>query len=186
MDKATVRPADAYRLINPGVVVLVSVGDGKQDNLFSVAWNVPVRKEPPMLALVVGKGHHSWPFIERTGELGVNVPDASLMDRVLGCGKVSGRDEPDKLTRFGLTRQAAERIKAPLVAEAVANLECRVCQVVDLGASALLVAQVLHAMAATDHFRDGQWQFDRGLRLLHHLSGERFCISDVAERAKVP
>lgn len=186
MDKALVNLDDAYRLVNPGVVVLVSVGDGGADNLFTVAWNMPARKDPPMLALSVGRRHHSWPFIERTGELGVNVPDAALADRVLGCGKVSGRDEPDKFARFRLTRQPAEQIKAPLVAEALANVECRVSQVVDLGGSALLVVQVLRAVAATDHFRDGHWQFDRGLCLLHHLSGDRFCTSDELLTARVP
>ena len=182
MDRSPVDLPDAYRLINPGVVVLVSVGDGESDNLMPVGWNVPVRKDPPMLAIVPGKRHHTWPLLERTGEFAVNVPDASLMDAVLSCGRASGR-EGDKFQRFGLTRRPAERIKAPLVAEAVACLECRVCQVVYLGASALVIAQVLRAVAASEHFRDGQWRFDRGLRLLHHLSGERFCVSDAAVTA---
>lgn len=186
MDKSDVKLVDAYRLINPGVVLLVSVGDGRADNLFAVAWNVPVRKDPPMVGIVSSKGHHSYPFIERTGELGLNVPDASLAGQVLGCGKTSGRDVPDKFARFGLTRQPAERIRPPLVAEAVANLECRVCQVVDLGSSALVMAQVLRAVASSEHFRDGQWQLDRGLRLLHHLSGDRFCASEQMLVAKVP
>ena len=34
----------AYRLLNPGCIVLISVGDGKRDNLFPVTWNMPVRK----------------------------------------------------------------------------------------------------------------------------------------------
>lgn len=113
-------------------------------------------------------------------------PTASLADAVLGCGSVSGRDEPEKFARFGLTRQAPERIKAPLVAECVAHLECRVCQLVDLGSSALVVAQILAASAATEHVQRGHWTFDNGLRLLHHLSGGRFCVSGEAIIARVP
>jgi len=184
MDKANIQPlASAYRLLNPGSVVIVSVGDAERDNLFAVTWNMPVRKDPPMLALLSGKRHFSYPFIARTGELGINVPDASLADVVYGCGTTTGRKEPAKFARFNLTRQPSKRIKVPLVAEAVANLECRVAQIVDLGASALIVAQVLAASAATDHFRDGMWRFDRGLRLLHHLSGKQFCVSDRATEA---
>lgn len=187
MDKAPVAPlSDAYRLLNPGGVVLITVGDGDTDNLFAVTWNMPVRKDPGMMALLSGKGHHSYPFIARTGELGVNIPDASLADAVLGCGSVSGRKEPDKFARFGLTRQPAERIKAPLVAQCVANLECRVSQIVDLGSSSLIVAQILAATAATDHFQGGHWTFDNGLRLLHHLSGGRFCVSGEAITARIP
>jgi flavin reductase (DIM6/NTAB) family NADH-FMN oxidoreductase RutF len=147
---------------------------------------MPVRKDPPMVALLSGKRHFSYPVIERSGELGFNIPDAALTDAVYGCGTTTGRKETDKFARFGLTRQPGERIKVPLVAEAVANLECRVAQVVDLGASALLIAQVLAATAATDHFRDGMWRFDRGLELVHHLSGKQFCVSDRAKEAAKP
>ncbi|MBI4703331.1 MAG: flavin reductase family protein [Deltaproteobacteria bacterium] len=187
MDRTTVCPlAQAYRLLNPGCVLLVSVGDAEADNLFALTWNMPVRRDPPMVAILSGKGHYSYPFMQRTGEFALNVPDAGLVDAVLGCGSTTGRDGLDKFARFGLSRAKATRIAAPLVAEAVASLECCVAQVVDLGSSALLVAQIVHAVAAADHFRDGQWRFDRGLRLLHHLGGERFCVSDRAIDARPP
>lgn len=185
MDKAPVPLHLAYRLINPGPVLLVSVGDGADDNLFSVTWCMPARKDPPMVALLSGKRHHSWDFISRTGELGLNIPTDAVVDAVLGCGSVSGRREADKFSRFGLTRMASQRLKLPLVAECVAHLECRVAQVHDMGASVLVVAQVIAASAATDHFVDGNWSFDKGLRLLHHLSGSRFAVSPEVVTAKV-
>lgn len=184
MQKLPVDLVHAYRVVNPGCVVLVSVGDGKADNLFAVTWNMPVRQSPPMLALVSGKAHHSYGFLERTGELGVNVMPAELVDALYGCGTVSGAKEPDKWARFGLTRTPGTLIKAPLVAEAVASLECRVCQVVDLGTSALLVAQVLSAAADPRHWQDGRWSFDQGLRLLHHLTGPNFAVSTGGLRAR--
>jgi flavin reductase (DIM6/NTAB) family NADH-FMN oxidoreductase RutF len=187
MDKIKVEPAtDAYRLLNPGSVVIVSVGDGKQDNLLTITWNMPLRKDPGMVAILSGKRHHSYPFIEKTGEFGINIPDASLAPAVLGCGSVSGKEVPDKFARFGLNRRKSNQIKAPLVEECVANLECRVCQVVDLGRSALLIAQILEAVAASEHFRGGDWRFDGGLSLLHHLGGSHFCVSDKDLRVEVP
>src|SRR5512137_1126652 len=165
MDWAEVALTKAYRLVNPGCVVLVSVGDGKVDNLFPVTWNMPVRSDPPMVAILSGKDHYSFPIIARTGELALNVPDASIVDAVLGCGMTTGADVPDKFARFGLSRRPPSRIAAPLVAEAVAHLECRISQVVDMGDSALLVAQVLAAAVDPRHFHDGRWRFDQGLRL---------------------
>lgn len=185
MDKVPVRPiTQVYRLLNPGPVVLVTVGNGQKDNLFTVAWNVPVRQNPPMLALLVGKGHYSYGLITESGEFGVNIPDVTLLDAVLGCGSVSGREVPDKFASFGLTREPAQQIEAPLVLEAVANIECRICQVVDLGSTALLIAQALEAVAAPRHFKDGSWTFDNGLQLIHHLGGERFCVSDRVVQAR--
>ena len=179
MEKRRIEPlAKAYQLINHGPVVLISVGDGKKDNLFTVAWNMPIRKEPPMVAIESGKGHYSYDFITRTGEFAINVPCARIIEKVLAAGKVSGATVDDKFGHVGLTRQAASSIKAPLVAEAVANLECRVCQILDLGVSALLIAQVVDAIVAPDVFDDKGWNFDNGLQLIHHLGGNNFSISE--------
>jgi flavin reductase (DIM6/NTAB) family NADH-FMN oxidoreductase RutF len=186
MEKLSVNAVmDAYRLLNPGSVVLVSVGDGSADNLFAVTWNMPVRKDPGMVAILSGKRHYSYPFMARTGEFGINVPDVGIVDAVLGCGTCSGRDVKDKFGRFRLTRQPPQRIKAPLVAEAIANLECRISQIVDLGASSLLIAQILTASADPHHFKDGEWNFDNGLQLIHHLGGDRFCVSDRLVTGKI-
>ncbi len=178
MEKTRVEPlTTAYKILNPGCVVLVSAGDGERDNLFAVTWNMPIRKNPPLLALLSGKGHFSYPIIEHTGELGINVMDAGHVDAVLGCGRTTGREEPDKFARFGLARQQPEQIHAPLVAESVASLECRVERIVDLEVSALIIARIVAATADPRHF-DGGWTFDNGLRLLHHLTGSRFCTSE--------
>ena len=40
-------PQNGYRLLNPGPVVVISVGDVERDNLFMVTWDMPVRKTRP-------------------------------------------------------------------------------------------------------------------------------------------
>ncbi|MCP4219597.1 MAG: flavin reductase family protein [bacterium] len=178
MEKAAIDVTkNSHRLLNPGSVALVSVGDGNRDNLFAVTWNMPVRQNPPMVAIVCGKRHYSYPFIAETGEFAINIPSIEIVDAVMGCGSISGYKEPDKFARFGLTRGKARGIKAPLVQEAIASLECRVCQVVDLGASSLLIAQIQAAVVDPNHFSNGNWNFENGLQLIHHLGGGRFSIS---------
>ena len=167
-----------HALLNPGSVVLISAGDGNGEGVFAVTWNMPIRKEPAMVAIECGQNHYTYQFIRKTGEFGVNIPEAKMVNQVLGCGRVSGKTGVDKFEKFGLTRQRAEKIKAPLVGEAFANIECRVTQVVDMGASALLLAQVISAHVDERHFVDGQLIFENGLELLHHLGGTRFCVSD--------
>lgn len=168
----------AYRLVNTGCVMLVSVGDGEKDNLFAVTWNMPVRKNPGMVAILSGKGHYSYEFISKTGEFGLNVMDASHVDAVFGCGSTTGYKVRDKFDMFDLSRAEAEHIKPPLVAEAVASLECRVVSVHDMGASSLLVADIMGCVVDSDHFVDGNWCFEKGLQLIHHMGGPRFCVSD--------
>jgi flavin reductase (DIM6/NTAB) family NADH-FMN oxidoreductase RutF len=187
MEKKKVEPLNlAYRLLNPGTVVIVSVGNGQRDNLYAVTWNMPVRKDPPMMALLTGKRHHSYPFIAETGEFGINIMSADKVDAVYGVGATSGEKVQDKFAHFGLTRQKPRQIQAPLVSEAVANLECRVCHQVDMGASALLIAHILEATAERKHFQGGNWLFEQGLELVHHLGASRFCVSSREIRAKPP
>jgi flavin reductase (DIM6/NTAB) family NADH-FMN oxidoreductase RutF len=187
MTKTLIEPVtQAYRLLNPGSCVIISVGDQEGDNLFAVTWNMPVRKDPPMMALVSGKRHHSYSFIARTGELAVNVMHAEHADAVYGAGTYKGAREEDKWAKVGLTREPATRIKAPLVAEAVASIECRVAQVVDLGASALVVSQILAAHVQPQHWSAQGFRWDSGLRLLHHLSGPAFTTSGEPLEASRP
>ncbi len=186
MSENFVEVDNAHRLITPGPVLLVSAGTGSDDNLFSVAWSMALRKAPPMVAILSGKGHYSWNLMESTGEFGLNVPGADLAEAVIFCGRHSGREVPDKFAAAGLSRSPAREIKAPLVKEAVAHLECRICQVVDMGYSSLAMAQVVYAEAREVYFSGGSWDFSTGLRLIHHLGGDRFSVSSEDLQVRQP
>jgi flavin reductase (DIM6/NTAB) family NADH-FMN oxidoreductase RutF len=63
---------------------------------------------------------------------------------VVGCGNTSGR-RTDKFKKFRLTPVAASRVKAPLIRECYANLEC---EVVDMRMAAkynIFILEVLKA-----------------------------------------
>ena len=168
----------AHVFLNPGCVVWISAGDGQSDGVFSVTWNMPIRKEPAMVAIECSQNHHTYQFIRKTGEFAINIPEGKMVDAVLGCGTVSGKSGVDKFEKFGLTRVKAEKIKSPLIKEAFANIECRIAQVVDMGASALLLAQVVSTQVDERHYADGKLSFENGLELLHHITGNQFCVSN--------
>ncbi len=178
MKKIEVPLGEATRIINHGPCVLISVANNNRDNLFTVAWNMPVKKSPALVAIESSKSHFSFPFIETSGEFCINVPSASIVESVLKAGKVSGAVVADKFAHAGLTRARSEKIRAPRVAEAVAHLECKVKQIISIDSSAIIIGEVLCAVADETSFSNGVWQFDNGLKLLHHLGGNAFCISE--------
>ena len=55
----------------------------------------------------------------------INIPTVELAEKVVGCGNSSGR-KIDKFKVFGLTQVTASYVKAPLIGECYANLECKV------------------------------------------------------------
>jgi flavin reductase (DIM6/NTAB) family NADH-FMN oxidoreductase RutF len=58
------------------------------------------------------------------------VPTVDLIDTAVGIGTCSGRDT-DKFERFGLTPVKARHVAAPLIRECLANIECRVVDIVE-------------------------------------------------------
>ena len=107
----------------------------------------------------------------------MNIADSSLAEAVIFCGKNSGRDVPDKFAGAGLTRVEGKEITAPMVAEAAARIECRISQVVDMGYSSILIANILNAEVREDYYSREAWDFSGGLELIHHLGGSEFAIS---------
>jgi len=61
-----------------------------------------------------------------------------------------------------------------------------VSQIVDLGASSLIIANILVATVAEEHYKNGGWCYDNGLELLHHLGGDSFAASDHEIDVKIP
>ena len=87
-------------------------------------YNLSIR-EPVIIGIGIAPGRYSHQLIRESREFVVNLPRASMLDKVLMCGKVSGRSQPDKFRLAGLTPLPATMVKPPLIAECPINLECR-------------------------------------------------------------
>ncbi len=130
-------------MLYPLPVVLVTVSDGQgHDNVMTVAWTGTVCSDPPMLSISVTPERYSHQMIEKTGEFAVNLTTEDLTYATDFCGVRSGR-EMDKFSAANLTRQKADQICAPLIAESPVNIECRVERTISLGSHDMYVARVL-------------------------------------------
>lgn len=114
----------AFEFLEPGPVVLVSTARDGRANLMTMSWHMVVDFSP-VIACVIGPWDFSFEALQATGECVLAVPGADLLDKVVDIGNCSGRDV-DKFARFRLTAAPAAEVRAPLVAECLANIECRV------------------------------------------------------------
>lgn len=62
-------------------------------------------------------------MVRRSRECVINVPTKALIDTVVKIGNTTGA-EIDKFDQFELTAAKATKVKAPLIRECYANLEC--------------------------------------------------------------
>lgn len=118
----------AFTLLESGPVVFVTTHDGARHNVMTISWTMVV-DFTPTFAIATGAWNHSYAALRRSRECVIAIPGADLIDRVVGVGTCSGADT-DKFERFGLTPVKGRHVRAPLVGECLANIECRVIDIV--------------------------------------------------------
>lgn len=135
----------AFTLMEPGPVVLVSTCDGGKNNVMTISWTM-VLDFTPRFAIVTGAWNHSYRALRKTRECVIAIPTADMLDTVVGIGTCSGADT-DKFVRFKLTPVAAKWVQAPLIAECIANIECKLVDIVRK--HNILVLEAVAAYVAT-------------------------------------
>ena len=141
----------------PAVLVASRNAEGK-DNICTVAWTGTVCTNPPMLSISLRPSRLSYEYIMETGVFTVNLTTEALAHAADYCGVVSGRDE-DKFEAARLSREEAEEISCPMVAESPVNIECRVRETMALGSHTMFLADVL-AVHADEAYMDEKNKFD--------------------------
>ena len=154
---------ESYRPIYPTPAALItSISPDGKPNIITLGevYNLSLRR-PTIVGISVAKPRYSHELISQTGEFVVNMPTARILDKVDGCGSVSGRDV-DKFATFGLTPLAADLVKPPLIAECPINLECIVLGMEEIGDHDMFKGEVVAAHVDEDLFGDdGRIQVER-------------------------
>lgn len=119
----------AFTLMEPGPVVLVTTNGGAKYNVMTISWTM-VLDFSATFAITTGPWNYSHAALKETKECVVAIPTVDLIDEVVGVGTCSGTDT-DKFEKFGLTAMKARHVRAPLIKECLANIECRVVDIID-------------------------------------------------------
>lgn len=122
------RLSKAFTLVEPGPVVLVTTNDGRNNNIMTISWTM-VLDFTPVFAITTGEWNHSFVALRKTRECVIAIPAVDMLDEVVGIGTCSGRDT-DKFSRFELTPVQGRIVRSPLIKECLANIECKVVDIV--------------------------------------------------------
>lgn len=118
--------ANAYIYPMPAVIIGANV-DNKA-NFLTVAYCAAVEVEPPMIAISLGKNHHSNEGIKKNGTFSVNIPSADMVEVTDYVGIYSGK-KVDKSKLFDVFYGVLET--APMINEAPLNHECKLVKIID-------------------------------------------------------
>lgn len=156
MSKQSWKPGN---MLYPLPVVMVSAADKEgRDDIITVAWAGTVCTNPPMVSISIRPERYSYHMIRETGEFVINLTTEELAFATDYCGVKSGRDVY-KFKETGLTREKAEKVKAPMIAEAPVSIECKVKEIRELGSHHMFIAQVA-AVHADEKYMDEKNRFD--------------------------
>src|SRR4030042_565984 len=118
----------AFTLIESGPVVLVTTHDGNKNNIMTISWTMVV-DFTPFFAITTGPWNYSFAALRKTKECVIAIPTADMLEKVVRIGTCSGADI-DKFEKFMLTPVKGKNVKAPLIKECLANIECKVVDIV--------------------------------------------------------
>ena len=118
----------AFTLMESGPVVLVTTNDGKKNNIMTISWT-RVMEFTPLFAITTGPWNYSFTALRKTKECVISIPTVDMLDKVIGIGTCSGAGT-DKFEKFMLTPVKGKNVKAPLIKECPANIECKVVDIV--------------------------------------------------------
>ena len=167
MKKRLLPLSKVYPLLEPGPVVMVTTAGKEGPDIMTLSWHTMIEFEPPLVGCVISSRNYSFGLLKVTRECAINIPTVELAEKVVGVGNTSGR-RVDKFKAFGLTPVAASRVKAPLIDECYANLECRVFDTRMVNKYNFFVLEVLRAWIDPSV---------KGPRTIHHRGRGIFMVA---------
>jgi flavin reductase (DIM6/NTAB) family NADH-FMN oxidoreductase RutF len=129
----------AMRHLTGGVSV-ITVGQGKDITGMTVTSVSSLSVDPPTLIVSINRESSSWPILKRQGFFGVNILAADQLDvaeRFTGKGGLKGAD------RFAGAQWTTRISGVPLLAGALAAIDCEVEDIVERHSHAIVIGRVL-------------------------------------------
>ena len=129
-------------LLAPVPPVMVTCGDMEKSNIITIGWTGIVNTHPPMTYVSVRPSRYSYDIIKEKGEFAINLVTADLVKKADYCGIYTGK-KVDKFAKCELTKEQAQHLSCPIIAESPVSLECKVKDIIPLGTHDMFLAEIV-------------------------------------------
>lgn len=134
----------AMRHLTGGVSV-ITAGRAKDISGMTVTSVSSLSVEPPSLIVSINRAASSWPILKQYGYFGVNILSADqveIAERFAGKGGIKGAE------RFAGGEWIARPSGAPLLADALAAIDCEVEDIIERYSHGVVIGRVRHLQIA--------------------------------------
>lgn len=113
----------AFTYLESGPVVLVTTKNGEKENVMTISWHM-VLDFTPKIALCTGDWNDSFKTLKEIKECTICVPAVDMIEKVIGIGTKHSW-EMDKIKEYKIKTLKGKIVKAPLIANCVCCIECK-------------------------------------------------------------
>jgi flavin reductase (DIM6/NTAB) family NADH-FMN oxidoreductase RutF len=145
---------NAMRQLTGGVSV-ITAGKGRDISGMTVTSVSSLSVDPPSLIVSLNRESSSWPLVKRYGFFGVNILTSDQVDiaeRFTGKGGLKGAD------RFAGAPWTTRASGVPLLADALAAIDCEVEDVVERHSHGIVIGRVLDVAVSARTAALAYWQ----------------------------
>ena len=138
-----------------GGVSVITVGQGEDINGMTVTSVLSLSVDPPTLIVSVNRNASSWPLLERHGFFGVSILTSDQLDV---AERFSGKDGLKGAARFAGARWFTRMTGVPLLAGALAAIDCEVEDIVERHSHAIVIGRVMDMELSSRSAALAYWQ----------------------------
>ena len=145
---------NAMRQLTGGVSV-ITAGRGRDISGMTVTSVSSLSVDPPALIVSINRESSSWPLVKRYGFFGINILTSDQLDiaeRFTGKGGLKGAE------RFAGAHWMTRASGVPLLADALAAIDCEVEDIVERHSHAIIIGRVLDVMVSARTAALVYWQ----------------------------
>ena len=144
----------AMRQLTGGVSV-ITAGIGWDISGMTVTSVSSLSVDPPALIVSINREASSWPLVRRYGFFGVNILTSDQIDI---AERFTGKDGLKGAERFAGARWTTRISGVPLLADALAVIDCEVEDMVERHSHAIVIGRVLDVAVSTRTAALAYWQ----------------------------
>jgi flavin reductase (DIM6/NTAB) family NADH-FMN oxidoreductase RutF len=174
----TIDIEDGIRCVYPMRTYLLTAEDKKgKTNIIAVDWLTVLSRNPPLIGVAISPKRYTHNLIISSKEFVVNIPTISMVNKVLACGTLSGRNT-NKFEKLELIKLPSRTLKTHIIEACAAFIECRLVDFKDYGDHTFFVGSIQASYAKEGFLKD--------LKPILHTKGNSFTtISEKIVKAHI-
>jgi flavin reductase (DIM6/NTAB) family NADH-FMN oxidoreductase RutF len=138
-----------------GGVSVITVGRGNDISGMTVTSVSSLSVDPPSLIVGINRSSSSWPLLKQYGFFGVNILNADQLDI---AERFTGKDGLKGAERFAGAEWTARASGVPLLAGALAAIDCEVEDIVERHSHAIVIGRALAMKLSSRTAALAYWQ----------------------------